>query len=309
MLLCPQVPLHPGRCTRAHVPVLVCTHVCAILPPCVCLCTQPTPVGASPPCPPLYAGCQGAAPPFFPTPLPWRTSAGTIPSGSHTPARPQPALHHAASPRKQDLQPGVSAQLVCASHKTKKNREKREEKRKGNRKNPSTQPPLTPANPARPLLLFLSSQLLKLAKGGNRLLSPRPDPPVPPRHQRGAVGMPAPLRWGCKQRGADGRGVVRDPRWARGPHSRIPPGAPLPARAAPQPQRRGSVAVPSAWARIHLAPSKCYWPRRIPAPLGVNPHLTAALQRPQAAGPQHRFPGVPTGCRGAAEPPWVPQGS
>lgn len=35
---------------------------------------------------------------------------------------------------------------------------------------------------------------------------------------------------------------------------------------------------PSARARVHLAPSKCYWPRRIPAPLGVNPQLTAASQ-------------------------------
>lgn len=31
---------------------------------------------------------------------------------------------------------------------------------------------------------------------------------------------------------------------------------------------------PSAWARVHLAPCKCYWPRRIPAPLGVNPQRT-----------------------------------
>lgn len=56
---------------------------------------------------------------------------------------------------------------------------------------------------------------------------------------------------------------------------------------------------PSARARVHLAPSKCYWPRRIPAPLGVNPQRTAASQ--------------PAGDRGelsissAPPPPGVPQ--
>ena len=69
---------------------------------------------------------------------------------------------------------------------------------------------------------------------------------------------------------------------------------------------------PSALARVHLAPSKCYWPRRIPAPLGVTPQSTAASQPAgdpgSSASPPCVSPGVPQqglgglkscpGCRG-----------
>lgn len=156
---------HGCLCTQVDARVPVCTHMCILYVHAACSYTHGCPctqVGAhvhmylclsAPVCAPSFLhACtcahnphqwmhplhahpytQGAKMlplPFFPTPLPWRTSAGTIPSGSHTSARPQPALHHAASPRKQDLQPGVSAQLVCASHKRKKQGKKRGKKKR-----------------------------------------------------------------------------------------------------------------------------------------------------------------------------------
>nr|XP_041576735.1 uncharacterized protein LOC121471053 [Taeniopygia guttata] len=197
----PPIGAHVCSCTcvcpHTAVGSPVCTRVCANPPPCVYLCTR------------LHVhdhlvhiqACR------------WvhhlhHAGAGIFPSGSHTPARPQPA----ASPRKQDPQPGVSAQLVCASHKKKKKKKKKKKRKKKKKTHPDTS---TAVNPARLILLFLSSQFLKLAKGGNWLICPHSDPPSVPTWspQRGvSTWTPSPhiLRDGT----AAGR--LRCPAWGVG---------------------------------------------------------------------------------------------